>query len=183
MLSNSAKLDKSKLRFDGYYNPYDTTRGYIGNAPIGERITDMYYLTNFFSFYKNGLCLAKMGSYRDGAEVNSLCIYNRFTEEQNKGYSEWGAYKITDDTLEILCYRHFSKRGDLLKSYLTHYRGILKGRDSIVDFKMMPPYPHVNAKINDNFAYEIGPQVLIFKRNPCKAYIDSDAVWLNKYRQ
>jgi hypothetical protein len=181
MLNDTANLRRSKLSFDGFYNTDDTAICYKGSMKYGIRSIDMYYLSHFFGFYKNGLCFASMGTFKDKAEANSLCVYNRYTEEQNKLFSEWGAYRLYNDTIEILCYRQFNKSGDRPHPYLTHYRGIVKNRDTITDFKMVPPYPPVRAKFNNNFS-DIKPHLLIFKHETCKKYIDSDAVWLNKYR-
>ena len=107
MLHDTSKLDSSKLRFDGVYSTYDTARGYVSH----KRFVDIYYLINAFCFFKNGLCLAPNVSYKDEAEASVLCSSNMYTEEQNKIYSAWGAYTISNDTLEVLCYRQFRKRG------------------------------------------------------------------------
>lgn len=53
--------------------------------------------------------------------------------------------------------------GQRFQYRLVHYRGILKNRDTIVQWQMVPPYPKVNMKWNkERFDLLCTPKTLHF---------------------
>jgi hypothetical protein len=136
---------------------------------------------NRLLFYKNNLVLCILGYSNDSlAEVNHLIKYGQYQTNVNK----WGVYSIDSDTIKAIIYWCFNRNhSNLYIDKACYYSGIITTGDSIINWRMIPPYPEYNRTYNPDYtSFETIPQTLHYIKFPAKLMVDSNKVWLNKYR-
>lgn len=146
-----APVDRS-IRTDGMYNMLDTTL-----LPSGQPAME-HYTTQGLVVFATDTTL-----YRDnGVTIDSLPFNCRYYQLYNRKAD--GEYYIKGDSVFATVATTFVV-GARYRSFLAHFRGYIKNRDTITDWKVVPPYPKkvtrraTNAVENkDLFA----PQVMYF---------------------
>ena len=183
MLNAERKFDKTVLRFDGVYTTYDTTRSPVN----GQRYCDRYFLDNFFSFYKNGMvmrsALVFFEPYQAAKYLSNFMQY--YNNEEN---GQLGVFSIINkDTIDIICYDRYRVDNGYINDFITHFKGIIKNADTIVNLKVVPPYPDVKPahKLTRERNLKVinQPLMLVFKPFAAKKLVDSNNFWINKYKQ
>jgi hypothetical protein len=94
--------------------------------------------------------------------------------KQQQWLNTQGRYYIHNDTIEACVPLTYQSRFPRYKTRLTHFRGILKDTNTITDWKIVPPYPHVGDP-ND---FRPVPQTLRFASFKFKNYIDSSGPFI-----
>ncbi|MEO4004116.1 hypothetical protein [Flavobacterium sp. CAU 1735] len=136
------KSDTSKIRFNGFYNTLDTA--------IINRQNDIYFGKSSHELYSS-LYLVIFGRnkkiYIDGVETFGnkpfTCEYYKRIRDWNKLHKEeyLGNYTIKNDSI----YAHVEVRtvtsAGRIKSIYCNYRGYIKNKDTITDWKVIAPYP------------------------------------------
>lgn len=161
---------KNKIRFDGVYHEATDT-----NA-VGM------YIYGAIVFFENGATYSA-GSSKSLEEFQ--VYYPTYKDDKNDFYL-WGVYNIIYDTITAIIFTPYP--GGLLggeKLYESHFQGIIKNRDSILQWHLVPPYPQVSKRAGDNVwlinnAKE--PINLYFKNVPVDKIIDPKKDWIDKYR-
>jgi hypothetical protein len=98
----------------------------------------------------------------------------------------WGVYQMASDTLKVIIFKPYP--GGLLggqKLYASHYTGIVKNRDSILQWHLTPPYPAVNLKAGENqylIEKEKKPVNLYFKSVPVETIMNPHKTWMDKHQ-
>ena len=168
-LNKKQNFISSKLKWDGIY------------VNVNPRFSKFKY-NDLYCFYKNNLILRSIGYAIDSnTEVNQFVKYGVMQTYGNW----WGTYSFKGDTISAIIYWPFNRHNaNLYANTSCHYKGILMNGDSIVDWKMIPPYPEYDKQFNaDYITVEIKPKTFYFMKFPAKLMVDSNKVWLNKYRK
>jgi len=106
------------------------------------------------------------------------------------GYNErWGVYSISDSIVKATIHWTFEGRGGSFSySYLCNFEGVIV-RKKILNWHMVEPYPNL-SKLELGFVYNQSklqylktPKEFTFTPFPEKTLVDSNAVWILKYRQ
>jgi hypothetical protein len=153
--------DTAKIRFDGIYNPYDTSI-----TPRGDKRNLIYKTDNFIVLFNNGKTYRCSSVSLDSAVFQEK--YYTFLDS-----ASLGNYKIINDSIFACTPTAFYKWGMRRKFFNAHYSGYIKNKDTIVDWKMVHPYPDVNPKYNFNFIYHTTPRMLYFIKNDAIRCLDS----------
>ena len=168
----------SKLKFNGFYEN-STFRDKLRLDAQGRLNTNKYYSVKPIFFFTNGLVVMdNASSYDSISYANTLVGINELT------FDAWGPFSIRHDTIRAIVYHHFFKNEAIGKRRnLTYFEGILKDSATIINWKMVPPYPKVNMEANGGtMESEKKESTLKFVAFPAKTNIDSNNVWINKYK-
>jgi hypothetical protein len=103
-------------------------------------------------------------------------------------FQRWGVYNISDSLLKASIHWVFVGRGQSLSySYLCNFEGIIE-KNKILNWHMVEPYPSL-SKLEQSFIenqiflhYLKTPKEFTFKPFPEKTTVDSNAVWIMKYK-
>ena len=157
-------LDTTKIRFNGYYNTLDTTIiSDERDINYGKKNSDLYktlYLKVF------GITKA---NYIDevGTKNNEsfICEYYKQIVEWNKEHNQMylGRYTIKHDSVYSYTPVYITVGAGRKEVVNCNFRGFVKNRDTITDWKIIPPYPEdftkFVTKINQHL---FEPQTLYF---------------------
>lgn len=139
------------LRTDGVYSTYNTSVS-KGNLEVKADYFTYNHLNVINSdniIYSNGI-----GSY-DNHFLKIKSYQNRIPM--------LGSYKIISDTIHAFDIPiSLMAWGGKLKIYHANFIGIIKNTDTIVQWRMISPYPNANKRLNDNFKFELTPKLLYF---------------------
>ena len=157
-------IDTNKIRFDGIYNVYDTSLLYSG-----EKANEAYVTINDVVFTKNGFV-------HRGSGVTTDSIH--FTKESwlrscLKFNYLWGNYITVGDSIYAYTQLEMFIRGGRLKPFYANFSGYIKNRDTILNWRMVRPYPKVNPEWNQNFINDTTPRMLYFIKNDAVKCLDT----------
>lgn len=146
--------NNKQLSFDGLYNTYDTSR-----MNCGDKTSEHYTTYHFLIFLKGEtIFYTNILGTLDNAPFKRE-FYKRFKPD------ELGSYKIVGDSLYATIPSYFALSGMRLRLFDAHYAGYIKNSDTIVGWKMIPPYPKVKPRLNDYFKTDTAPKMLYFIKN------------------
>jgi hypothetical protein len=140
------------------------------------------YIYGAIIFFNNGTIYIA-GSFKSLEEFQ---IWHQKYDGDKKSIQIWGVYNISLDTISAIIFTPYT--GGVLggkKLYESHFQGIIKSRDSILQWRLVPPYPTVNLKAGENewlIENAKKPINLFFKNVPVDKIIDPKKAWINKYR-
>lgn len=160
----------NKIRFDGVY--HQATHPYAIDK----------YIYGAIIFFDNGTVYSA-GSYKSLGEFQ---LWHQKYGDDKKSMQIWGVYDISSDTISALIFTPYP--GGLLggeKFYECHFQGIIKNRDSILQWHLVSPFPPVNVKAGENewlIKNAQNPINLYFKNVPVNNIIDPKKAWINKYK-
>lgn len=135
-------------------------------------------------FYGNGIVdyIGKFYSTNFEKRINYIDQKNKFKN------LPFGVFRVNDDSVEASIYIVFEGNSNSFNIwYLCNFTGMVSG-DSITNWRMIPPYPNFTdlekrQKFNqEKFNYLLQPKAFIFQPFIQKTFLDSNNVWLNKYR-
>jgi hypothetical protein len=160
----------NKIRFDGVYHQVTNSKA-----------AGMYIYGAIIFFDNNATFSA--GSYKSFEEFQ---VWQQMYNNDKKMMPYWGVYNIISDTIRSIILQPYP--GGLLgggKLYECHFQGIIKNRDSILQWHLVAPYPSVNMKAGENewlINHAKESVDLYFKNVPTDKIIDPNKDWINKYR-
>ena len=162
-ITKEFSIDTNRIRFNGIYNTYDTSLTHRGDRSNEISVTDV-----FIVFIK------KNKIFRDGCcTIDSIAFQPEFYKRLD---SAWiGTYMIKRDSIFAYIPTGLYKYGGMTRTLNANYSGYIKNRDTIIDWKMVPPFPDVNPKANGNFIYHTTPRMLYFIKNDAVRCLDSIA--------
>lgn len=140
-------------------------------------------------FYGNHLIKARGTFYFDCSSINRE--FYSFKDYPNSLLDSklWGVWSVSDSMINAICYTIFASQSSIWNCYyLCHYQGKLDGKDRIVDWHMVPPYPEltefqlsfgVNLR---QLEYLKAKKTFVFQKFPIKTALDSNKVWINRYK-
>ncbi|MBL7703318.1 MAG: hypothetical protein JNM14_13795 [Ferruginibacter sp.] len=169
-LNKPVNVLTDKLRFDGVYHK--------ANNPTAKD----KYLYGAVIFFNNGMAYSS-GSFQSLEEFQQ---WHQKYGDDKKSLQLWGVYNIISDTIKAIILEPYP--AGLIgagKWYECHYNGIIKNKDSILQWHLVPPYPAVNLKAGENewlIKHAQQPVDLYFKNVPVDKIIDPNNAWINKFR-
>jgi hypothetical protein len=146
--------DTSKIRFDGIYNPLDTSLMYNG-----EKYNEHYTVANIYFFNRAGLAYNIRGGWVDSSFME--CESFKVTRPE-----KIGAFYIVKDSIFAAIPTTIVRRGMVYRNYIAYFKGRLKNRDTIVDWKIIPPYPVKKSELLKHQNKDLlEPRTLYFIKN------------------
>jgi len=101
----------------------------------------------------------------------------------------WGVYDNENGFIKAIIYVSFRGNSHNWDNrYLCYFEGRMEGREKIVDWHIVPPFPDLTKR---ELEYKYNQQILKFLKTfksyeyrpfPMKTNIDSTKVWINKFR-
>jgi hypothetical protein len=163
----SSNFSSNKLRLDGIY---------IDSHQLNSKCKIGTYL----ALYNNQLLMLNLLC---GADSTMVADHLKEYGNVGGGY-EWGTFNLSGDTIKakllILINR---SNAQIYERRLCSYVGVLKGFDTILNWHMEEPITNYDKKFNPGVeGFCKLNKTLIFKKFPAKLMVDSNKVWLNKYR-
>jgi hypothetical protein len=156
--------DTSKIRFDGFYNIYDTTLTHSGNKRNEEYVSDhLVVFTKEDRIFRSS-----------GVSVDSIAFSADYYRNLKPTY--FGDYSIRGDSVFAHTPIELFIRGGRLKPFSAYFSGYIKNKDTILNWKMVPPYPDVKPKWNQYFINDTTPKMLYFIKANAVGCLDSISV-------
>ncbi|MBL7712748.1 MAG: hypothetical protein JNL13_09800 [Chitinophagaceae bacterium] len=114
----------------------------------------------------------------DTDSSNFECLTKRILLKDFYGVS-WGKFNVEKNIIKVhFCYQFFST-GLKLKYFDAYFEGIIRDETTIINWRMVAPYPNVNKRLNDNYEdLKIG-KTLKFVLQKGINMIHSDKAWIN----
>jgi hypothetical protein len=122
---------------------------------------------------------------------DSLLYYNmdKFGYKKKDFGFDWGTFTISGDTINATVYTTYEAIPNILmyggiKKLQSHFQGVLRNSDNIINWHMVPPYPKVLNRadqINEILESQ-KPINLIFRKIKIDGLIDPSKAWINKYK-
>jgi hypothetical protein len=184
LLKSTKDRSNGKLNFEGVYHQikssYHLGLDYKDGMPT--RYVDTVYLDHPIFFFENGLMAYSNSIYLDSAGFNQVMWYIRTQQDVN--INNWGVYEVKHDTIKATLYCTFSKGGYGSQRLLCHFEGIAHGRDTIYQWKIVPPYPNhlIRGDALDDLTLLKIPRDIYFKPVPIKQLIDPEKAWINEFK-
>jgi hypothetical protein len=148
------KMDNTlTLRCDGLYNTFDTSM-----MRCGEKTNQHYITYNSLIFVNNNNVIY---SYGGGSLDNTQLSINFYSNPKNL-LNSIGDYSLKVDTVKATIPIGLFVWGMRVKTFLASFQGIVKNRDTIIDWHMIHPYPTANPKFNNGFIDLTTPKLLYF---------------------
>lgn len=143
--------DTSGIRFDGLYNTFDTSMLHCGKRAYEQYTTSnsIVFLMNNNMFHNSRLVSYGMPS-----------VYNESIER--RGSKSIGKYKIIGDSIYATIPTQFARANERVIFKDANYSGYIKNKDTILGWRIVPPYPDIKLKYNRNFAYDTMPKMIYF---------------------
>ena len=165
LVCSSIVIDSTKLRYDGMYNVFDTSFVLL----TGDISDKVYVTTREVVFLKSGK-IHRNG----GVNLDSLIFGNDMwiligTELKHS----LGEYLIIGDSIYAYTPSRMSLGGGRFKSFNANFSGYIKNKDTILNWRMIPPYPDVDPTLNNYFVNDTTPRTLYFIKNDAVKCLDS----------
>ena len=170
-LLNEPKILDTQIYFNGFYN-----EECADSDAITDRSVDSLYLHPLF-FFKNGLI-----SYDHYSAYNSAHFKKDITNpkmlKKRQFVMNWGTYKIEGNEIKAIIVMMY---WDVFvwEPEATYFSGTIVNKNSIVNWHPVPPFPEIK---HGGIGLRTGTSKFYFKPFEDKRLIDSNKVWVNKYR-
>lgn len=142
-----------KLRTDGLYSTYDTSV-----MKSGVRKSDHYRIYAPIYILKGGNAIYLNAGGDKGTSLASITYFQNLKSFKNIV----GTYTIENIKIKASLPIQLYVWGMRLKTFTAHFEGTIKNRDTILDWKMVPPYPKAPKKFNNDFKELLKPKLLYF---------------------
>lgn len=128
---------------------------------------DCQYVGRPFILYDDGVVVAipQIGFTSVKQIEDQLTRNHKYYFEKQRST---GTYTVHQDTLTMYINYPFYGRGQTTKYVPAVLQGIIVNKDTVRDFKMIPPYPSIfednfYQQMNSNFKYVTAAQTLLYK--------------------
>ncbi|HUR12157.1 MAG TPA: hypothetical protein VM012_12350, partial [Flavitalea sp.] len=187
LLKRTQPLANSRLKMDGAYHFIEKEllnhpTAYKNGVPT--KYVDTPYLDCPVFFFDNGLILYYLAFSLDSAQ---FIFWQQHYSTIKGGANAWGVYDIRNDTITAIVYiaytgKNFKRR----QSRQCYFQGILKNRDTITAWRMIPPFPEIAVSFDMNkelLEYLKAPKDLSYKPVPGKIVINPAKAWINELKK
>lgn len=158
----------SSLKFNGFYTRQytDSSIDYFAAEPI-------YFFNNNTLYYDRGVLI------KDSIYISLSSLRKDLLESERYKYN-WGTYQIINDTIKAQIYcEYYKKNAHSIQFLISHYQGILVGKNIITNWHIVEPYPKINKELDlKNLEYQKKGRNYIFKEYNSKALVDSNKAWI-----
>lgn len=134
-------IDTTKIRFDGFYSGIDTTDHYY--TSIQQTI-----------FNKEGRVF--ISGFNTINECVYTCDYYKFIKNKDE---KMGYFTFKNNEIHAYLPVNIFTSGMAFKKYYSYFKGSIKNKDTITDWKMVKPYP----TIVDDWVLELPNNQSLFK--------------------
>jgi hypothetical protein len=184
ILNKKNELSDTRLLLNGVY----TLTLYYSSSQIIDSIHNVNG-AGFISpliFYGNNLVSETGLSFHSEEWLTHLFL----DEKEFMSNKPWGVYENENGFVKAIIYVSFRGNSHNWDNrYLCYFEGRMEGREKIVDWHIVPPFPDLTKR---ELKYKYNQQILAYLKAlktyeyrlfPMKTNIDSTKVWINKYRQ
>jgi hypothetical protein len=173
---NKFKPNSKSVRLDGVYTllSYEDT---LNNSNIYYNPFINQYYNDAIAFFDNGLCINPVDRIAYTDSVSLINAFNRKTKEKNMG----GVYYTENGKIKIIQLTSFNIGGGRIRSEYVIFEGTIINKDTITNFKIIPPYPKLHGGFMNHNKYIKKGETLIFKNFPLKIKYDSTNFKVNNY--
>jgi hypothetical protein len=183
---NSNEL--STIKISGFYHHIDESNyhhitNYKNGLPPGY--VDTPYADKPIFFFSNGLIASSDKLYLDS--ITFANNQRKFGTQEESYVNDWGVYQIEKDTIRAEIYLVFFMGFNFKSRFqrlICKYQGIIKNKDTILSWHMVPPFPKnpPNAMDGTPFDNLKKPKDFFFKQAPINELINPENAWINKLR-
>ena len=141
----------------------------------GKKYSDVFTSTCLVVFNKKRESYIDYGSNRDDKPYK--CSYYKTISEWHKDHKKefFGSYTIKKDSIYAYVPITLLTWGLIQRTVNCNYRGYIKNRDTITDWKIIPPYPNgTNEFIRENNKQLFNPQTLYFVKTDAVKCLQMD---------
>ncbi|MDP4264166.1 MAG: hypothetical protein Q8941_16680 [Bacteroidota bacterium] len=178
----------STINFSGFYHHIRDSNYHLGTDyknGLPTRYIDTPYADKPILFFSNGLVAYSYRLYFDSIGFVNNQI--KFGTQEKSYINDWGVYQIEKDTIRAEIYLVFGMGLNFhgrFQRLICNFQGILKNRDTILNWHLVPPFPQnptyaIDGTLFDNLKK---PKDLFFKRAPISELISPENAWINKLR-
>lgn len=174
IISDSNAFDTIKIRFDGFYNVLDTIKITYNCPAKGKTGNEIYTSISQVIFYNNNIYMSPGGTVDNSP---FMCEYYKSIIKWHKDHKEdlFGNYLIKKDSIYAYLAVTLKTWGMISKTLKCNYRGYIKNKDTIVDWKIIPPYPKGTSKfVLENNKDLFKPQTLYFVKTDAVKCLQMD---------
>jgi hypothetical protein len=166
-INNIPSVSSKNLNLDGAFNGNNDTTNFVLERP--------------FYFFENGLTYCSDATITSDEKTYNCSSYQKKSIKDQS--FNWGIFEIIGDTIKA--YIDFVYYGPPTIIRLTTFQGILKGRDTILDWHMVEPFPKLNKNLKEGYSHLMTEHRMLYSKPVYyKRCMDSVAkeIWINKYR-
>lgn len=173
LLNKEKNFSNTKVKLNGYYSLDPAPKG---NPKISGPLSPVI-------FYGNGVIYHEQSNFMN---EKNLSVYLTNKGLENISWNEQGTFDISHDTIYAILFCRYNKNNaNIYTRELAFFRGIVRG-DSILNWKMMKPYPPAPYKYPDFnekiIERDTTPKTLYYHHFPSKTVLDSNKLYVNEYR-
>lgn len=139
-----------KVTLNGYYNTYDTNYIYKYDKNDTNTTVDILVFLNATNIFYNGHAVSS-----ERPDFN----WEFFKRNAKRRI---GSYSILDDSLYVSVNTAFAGPSNMIRYFRANYSGYILNKDTIIGWKMIPPYPKVKLRFNEHFYEDTIPKTLFF---------------------
>ena len=178
LLKGKSNKSLSHLNFDGMYqqiNVENYHRDYYENGKKYQ--VDTPYVDRPLFFFESGLIVFSQVLYPLKESFDKVML--TYGTQKESFYNQWGVFDMVGDTIRAYIYIDFAAKGRLL----CNFEGIVKNRDTILQWHMIQPYPKKVPLVSHWVIEKLSkPKNLYFKAVHFKNLIDPEKAWINEFR-
>lgn len=154
------KLDTTKIRFNGYYNLIADTIAFSN----GYKYTFARHTTDNLTVFNQNKNIYICGGATIDNSAKSCEFYQRIVNWSQTHKEDYlGKYTIKNDSIYAYALTHIVIRAGGVADVYCNYRGYVKNRDTIIDWKIIQPYPKDFTKfVIENNKNLLKPHILYF---------------------
>lgn len=153
-----------KLRTDGLYSTSDTSM-----LQAKTRRCDPYNIYSPIYILNDSNAVYLYGGGDRGTLLSSLSYFQSLKSFKKLA----GVIQVNDVKIKARLPIELYVWGMRLKTFTAHFEGTIKNRDTILDWKMVPPYPKAPKKFNNDFKELLKPKLLYFIESKELSGLDS----------
>ena len=178
-LSSLSGDSVSSLRFDGLYNLYDTSHSSYPDPE--KRNFEVYAICEPLIFINNKNVIWESNILYNDYVPLSIQHYNHYLNPLFE--NTVGNYIFKNDTIIAKTpISLFHPHGMVINLCNAYFQGVIKDRDTILNWHMIPPYPKVSESINANrLNFLKKPHALYFMEG--KELLGLDSLYKERIKQ
>jgi hypothetical protein len=185
VLLDTKKTQNLRLVNKVFQSNYDTHYPYIIKRYLHSDTIYKPYLEHPIYFFEGNIIF-----FDNGSITGEESQIGRVLKEPKQFYNDdgWGVFEVKGDTIMAKIFNYFWGKGSIGNTnsrFECNYMGILKNNDTILNWRMIPPYPSINMKFTDNIllleSLKLGRNKY-FKEVTFLSNIDPSKAWIDKYK-
>jgi len=165
-------VNHSTLKYDGLYAIFDTS-----TLSCGEKVSERYTIFSPLVIINSKKANWEYG----GSSFNYDELTLKYYQKHPYLCESTGTYTINNDTLFAKLPIFLYRRGAIRNLFNAYFQGIIKNKDTIIDWHMVQPYPKADPKFNDSFKFLKTPHLLYFIEG--KELLGLDSLYKQRLKQ